>query len=351
MVRRKKSILLLTTLVLVFTPNVLVASDDIVHVPLGWELDPLNGPFDIGPEGIAFVVYRYEDERRVVTRDSQVIQTSGETIVGRTELPHRVVSVEYSPDGETLIAHQWTPEHRTGEWLTKFRVFSLDRDGRVNWTVDESRHLRFSGTGEVLYSFWNNEFTLRDLAGNRTRTLDLREHIPRPGLFPHGRQGWVSGNGDRVVVLGRRTVVCLSIGPDSVTEQWRVDFKTDDEDATGIRHLSDDRFLIDQAMGRFMVVDASGLVLYRHYLEANVTDECGDRVASLGENVFPGDTPNCLIVFNGQRLGMAIDLRSRDVHSCVFPVHASSSAVVRRKLAHGRFVVMYPTQVRTRQWN
>jgi len=324
------------------------ARDDITYVPLGWELDPLNSPYDLSPNGMAFVVYQYDDERRVIPSKSLVVQTEASTTLSSLEFQYYVTSLKYSPDGRMLIVHQWTPEHKTGEWLLNFRVSAIDPTGELQWAIDNSAHLRFSTTGQVLYTYRSKTLVLFDLSGERITEIDLSSYRLYGALPEAGPMVVVVGTGEKLIVADGRDVVCLKADSGKTEELWRMDVASSSPAINNLRYVSNERFVVSQDYGQFSVVDLAGNLLHTHYHEDNVTDRCGKRIGFSSPFVHPGLTPECLLLFDGDELGMSINLDTGEVGRCKYPVCRGKGCVTRRKLAHGRLVIMYPTQIRVR---
>ena len=201
------------------------------------------------------------------TLRTTIVQRAGAREV-RTPFEGKAVPVEISPDGERVLV--WQNPLNVGVCCgCSGRSHLLDSDGRIVWSSEELASYWFSPTGEAIYA--ELPCPEENCAGSR---LDVRDRdgrpvqVVEPGFYV--RWALALGKGEELIVLQDETLWRLR-SSHGLGFIWRVDLDRAEDIVVGggpITCVLEDKFVVRQGSGRFVVVSFDGEIVYTYDAEA-----------------------------------------------------------------------------------
>jgi hypothetical protein len=337
--------LIATVLLLAVVSPLVLADDPIIAVPSGWTVDTGNHPHAASPSGFAFVAYKYKsDDPYNVYDRSIVVQANPSGTVNTTEFEGKVFHVAYSPSGGHLIAVQAGAPGIPGG---RYRSHVLDNDGTSLWSKTDYRTLFFSATGEVIYAWKESEgigggqeIEIYDLAGTAIKDVYLGRSLQ--GVV-------VPGNGDQVIVISARSIICLNASSPP-TEAWRIDLPAGHPDVLGVEYLSADDFVVQLKQWAALVVGVEGTIHHTYDPQA-----LGDDNPYLDEfqyaryGMFVGPSANTITLFDRSSDTQTLDYTTGDLTPRrIDASRPGAEFVLGSRMLNQHLFFFSPTEVRVR---
>lgn len=310
------------------------AADTQIPVPSGWTPSPFL--FAGSQNNVAVAL----DQGDPVIDGSRVMQAalSGATVL--TDIVGKVSSLEYAPDGNSLLVHHVD--------ASASRVTLLGVSGVMLWTKIDQRAFFFSTTGEMVCAWkgggeigYGNEVEIFDLSGTTVRKVTADG--PLVGAV-------VVGNGDAVILAVGRTLMRVRTAGDRGIE-WTVHSDNEDPNTVGLIDLGiEDRFVVMQEYAHFEVrnlVDGSLAYDYDPQLLA-AAGGAKTEYQYAQYDPYAAQLPTRLLLSDNTSNGMLLNLSTGTLVSKPMNVTTPPGFTLLREIIGSKRLLVGSTEIRIR---